>query len=340
MRRNIGVVLLTLGVFWLSLALLIHFYVEQRLILAPTNVYQRTTLQANNATYLDTASFQMRHGATITAVNTLRGDVGASDGKIAVWDSFTSVEDTATKAEIDIQLQRVAFDRHTATLQNIRGAAVGGDASVRQSGIGQFWPIGIKKRTYWVFDFKTRRTWPMTFAGEGRIHGVKAYRFVQRITPTATGPLTGGVPTSLLGMKKPSAGFPGYDSTTGNVAVDRVYQGTITMWVEPQSGARLDQEQQAKTLLRTKDGVDRLVVSDMDLKMSDATQKDRAQQANKVAFKVALVRRIAPLTAACLGVVLLAAGLLLLRRSRRPVTPEASEGEAIGSSPSGSGSLA
>src|SRR5262249_36173615 len=149
------------------------------------------------------ATLKVRNGVHLRAVNTVRGDVRAANGKIAVWDSFTSIEDPATKKSVEIQQQRAAFDRRTGTLYNVRGASVGGDTSVRQAGVGRFWPIGVKKQTYQYFDLSTKRPWPATFAGEERIHGVRAYRFVQRIPPTVTESVKGGVPATLLRVKNP-----------------------------------------------------------------------------------------------------------------------------------------
>src|SRR4051794_23988418 len=105
-RRNVGLALVAMGAFFLALAPLVRFYVASRLVAAPLNVYQQTTLQADDATYLDQAKVKIRHGATVRAVNTTRGDVRAGDGKVAVWDSFTSIEDPAAKTRIEVRSQR------------------------------------------------------------------------------------------------------------------------------------------------------------------------------------------------------------------------------------------
>jgi hypothetical protein len=323
-RRNIGLVLVAVGAFLLALASLTRFYVQGQVVAAPKNVYQKTTLQADNATYLDLAKLQLRQGATVTAVNTTRGDAKASGGKIAVWDSFTSVEDPGNNAKIEVQQQRAAFDRRNGELGNTRGASVGNDTSVRQSGIGLFWPIGTKKKTYQYFDLTTKRTWPMIYQGEDRIHGVKAYRFVQNIPATVTESVKGGAPATLLGLKNPPpAGIPGYDKKTGSVAVDRVYSATVTAWVDPRTGAQISQEQKVKTVLRTGDGVDRLVVGDLDLKMVDASQKHLAEYSDSQAAKLALAKTYVPYFGGGLGIVLLVVGLVLAIPGRQTIIPEA-----------------
>ncbi|MFF5260557.1 DUF3068 domain-containing protein [Actinomadura viridis] len=330
--RKISPILVACGVFSLTLAALFRVYAAPRLITAPADIYQTTTLYAKDATYLDAPAATVRRGATIKAVNTVRGDVKASDSRIAVWDSFTWVADAeaAGGPAIDMHSQRVAFDRRTARLLNVRRAAVNGDTRVRQSGIGMFWPIGVKKQTYQVFDTKTGRPHPMTFAGVERIHGVRVYRFVQRIGPVAVGTQPVRVPAWLLGLKEVRKGFPGHDAKAGDVAVDRVYQGTITAWVDPRTGTRVAQEQHSRTVLRTKDGVDRLVAGDLRLKMTDADQKERAAAADRTARKVALIRTRLPLAAAVLGAAFLATafGRARSRRRLRTAAPAPASGPA------------
>ncbi|GAA0336996.1 DUF3068 domain-containing protein [Actinoallomurus spadix] len=329
MRRNVGLVLVGVAAFFLALGALVRFYVADQVIAAPANFFQQSTLEATGASYLDTATLKMRTGAHLRAVNTVRGDARAATHKIAVWDSFTSIEDPATRKSIEIQQQRAAFDRRTGTLHNTKGASVGGDTGVRQSGIGTFWPIGVKKHSYPYFDLSTKRTWPAVFAGEERVQKIKTYRFVQRIPPTVTESVKGGLPAALLKVKNPEK-LSGYDKKTGNVAVDRVYDATVTLWVDPRTGGQVSQEQRVRTTLRTRDGVDRLVAADLDLKMTDASQKALAEVNKDQALKIAAFRTVVPIGGAVLGLVLLVVGLVLAIPGRQTIIPlpESAEGAA------------
>jgi hypothetical protein len=318
MRRNVGLVLVGFGAFLLALAPLVRFYVARQLVAAPMNVYQQTTLRADNATYLDTSKWTIRKGATVTAKNTTRGDVHASDGKIAVWDSFTSIEDPGAQAKIEIQAQRAVFNRRTAELQNGRGASVGSDSSVKQSGVGLYWPIDLKKKTYPYFDLTTKRSWPMVYQGEEKIQGLKAYRFVQQVPPTVTDSIKPGAPAQLFGLPEAQlAKVPGYQKKINSVAVDRVYQATTTVWVDPRTGAPVDQEQKVRQTLRTSDGVDRVVIADLDLKMTDASQKELVKQSNDGALKVAFAKMYVPWGGGALGIVLIIVGAALALSGRR-----------------------
>jgi Porin PorA len=320
-RRNVGLVLVGVAAFFLALGALVRFYVANQVIAAPANFFQQSTLEATGASYLDTATLKMRTGARLRAVNTVRGDARAATHKLAVWDCFTSIEDPATKKSIEIQQQRAAFDRRNGTLHNVKGASVGGDTGVRQSGIGTFWPIGVKKHSYPYFDLSTKRAWPATFEGTQRVEGIETYRFVQKIPPTVTESVKGGLPAAVLKVKNPKK-LPGYDKKTGNVAVDRVYAATVTLWVDPRTGGQVSQEQKVRTVLRTKDGVDRLVAADLDLKMTEASQKALAKVNNHQAKNITLVRTVAPLATAAIGLILLVVGLVLAVPGRQTIIPE------------------
>lgn len=329
MRRNLGLVLIGIGAFFLALAPLMRFYVARQVAVAPANLFQKTTLQASNALYLDAAQLKIRRNANLTAINTVRGDVHASTGNIVVWDSFTSVDDPATKKNVEILQQRAAFDRRTGALTNSHGASVGNDTSVKQHGIGLFWPIGVKKKTYQYFDISTKRAWPIAYDGEERIHGLKAYRFVQHIPETVTDAIN-GVPVSLLGVTDPKQ-IPGYDAKTAGVPVDRVYEATVTLWVDPRTGVQVGQDEKVTQRLRTRDGVDRTVVGDLDLKMTDASQRHLVDLANSSALKIAAVRTVGPLVAAVVGLLLFAVGLALGASARRSrVSDPAPAGQPVG----------
>lgn len=319
MRRKVGLVLVGVGAFLIALAPLLRFYVAQRVFAAPLNIYERTTLRADDATYLDAAAVKVKKGATVVATNTTRGDVHAGDNRIAVWDSFTSVEDANTKVKIDTQIQRATFDRRTAMMRNGRGAQVNNDPNVRQTGVGLFWPVGVKKQTYPYFDTATKRTWPMTFAGEDRTDGIRTYRFVQTIPPTVTDTIKPGVPISLLGLSAAQAAkIPGYDKKTGVVPASRVYKATTTAWVDPRTGAPVNQDQKVVTTLRTNDGVDRLVVGDMDLKMTPDSVRHLVHRSDGNAAYVGLVRTGLPYGGGAIGIVLLVTGLGLMVSARNP----------------------
>jgi hypothetical protein len=317
-RRKVGLVLIGLGAFFIALAPLLHYYVAHEVLAAPLDLYEKSTLRADGATYLDTAKMAIQKGVTVTATNTTRGDVHAGDGKVAVWDSFTSIEDTNAHVKIETQSQRTVFDRRTGEMQNGRGSQVNSDPNVRQTGIGLFWPIGTKRKSYPYFDTATKRTWPMNFAGEDRTQGVRTYRFTQQVPPTVTETIKPGVPAALFGLTPAAlAKIPGYDKKNDAIAVNRVYQATTTDWVDPRTGAQVNLEQKVTQTLRTSDGVDRLVVGDLDLKMTPDSQKRLVHRSDSDFGLVSLVKTGIPYGGGAAGVVLLFVGLALAVSGRR-----------------------
>jgi hypothetical protein len=308
LRNVIGMVLTGLGAFLVIVAVLVRFYVAPRLIAAPTDVYQVTRLRAENATYFDAASLKQVTGATVVATNTVRGDVTSSHGDIAVWDSATMVQDVARDKTIEIQNQRVAFDRRTGKLTDCCGAAVEGDVSVHQSGVGLFWPMHATKKAKQVYDPATRRPWPAVYAGQERVHGILAWRFVQHVPYTKlTGQKLPDVPGELLGRGKGGPAVP----------VDRYYQADATYWIDPRTGAPIDQEQKVLSTLQPVSGPGRLVVGQMDLRMTPESQKSLQDASSDGASKINLLRTAVPVGAAAIGAVLLAAGVVVGRAGGR-----------------------
>ncbi|GAA2168928.1 DUF3068 domain-containing protein [Actinomadura napierensis] len=310
MRNVIGMVLTGLGAFLLIIAVLVRFYVAPRLIAAPTDVYQVTRLKAENATYFDAGHLKQVTGATVVATNTVRGDVTSSQDGTAVWESATVVQDAARGTTIEIQNQRVAFDRRTGRLSTCCGASVEGDATVRQSGVGLFWPVDATKKAKPVYDPATRRPWPAVFEGSERVHGVLTWRFVQHVPSTKVpGQKLPDVPGELLGRGKSSPA----------VAVDRYYQADATFWVDPRTGAPVDQEQKVLTTLQPRTGPGRLVVGQMDLRMTPESQKTLQDKSSDGASKINLLKTAVPVGTAAVGAVLLVSGVFVGRvGGRRP----------------------
>jgi hypothetical protein len=305
-RRIIGASLLALGAFLLGAGALTRFYVAPALIGAPADVYQVTRLRAENASYFDAPAGVPRTGATIVATNTVRGDPGSTHGGVVVWDSTTVVQDVDRGTTIELQRQRYAFDRRTGELRDCCGAAIEGDTGVRQSGVGLFWPVEVRKRGLELFDTATRLAWPVEFEGEERAGGMRVYRFAERIPETRIAGELPAVPPELLG--RPGGGPA--------VPVDRYYRAEGTFWVDPRTGAPIDQRQHVVSTLRPRQGPGRLVVADMTLRMTPESRRDLRARSADGAAKIRLLRTVLPPVSAGAGLLLAAAGLLLAGRRR------------------------
>jgi hypothetical protein len=301
MQRTIGMLLIGVGAFFLTLSPLVRFYAAKQLLALPIDTYETTRLQAQNGTYFDAGNLKLRQGVTVVATNTVRGDVRASNDKVAVWDSFTSTSDATTGTPIDYRQSRLALDRRTSHLVMCCGAAVGNDTTTKLSGLSTVWPVAnVEKKTYQYFDVATKQTLPMNYEGVDTVQGLRAYRFVQHVPDTRIAEVA-DVPGSVLGLGKNS----------GNVDADRYYQETKTVWVDPRTGAVVNQEENIKSTLHTKDGVERLTVAAFDLKMIPADQQKLVKLANDNATAITAVKMIVPIATLIVGAILLVAGILV-----------------------------
>jgi hypothetical protein len=304
--RGLGrLVLAGAGAFLVAFGLLLRFYAGPRLIAAPTNLYQTDTLVATDASYFDEGALTTRHGATLTYTLTIRGDPGASTDTTAVWDSFAALADLKRGVQVNSTYQRAAFNRRTGQLLDCCGAAVNDDTRIRQHGVGLFWPIGTRKTTYQVFDVNAESAWPATYSGTADVEGIMTYRFVQHIPSTPVAQLA-GVPSSLLGLR----------GKVGNVVADRYYQADNTFWVDPRTGVVIDIEQRVLSTLRGPGGQGKLVVADMDLKMSASSRHQLAALASKNAAQITTLRETGPLGGSILGLVFILAAAIPFRRYR------------------------
>ena len=291
------------GAFLLVMGLLLRFYAAPRLIAAPVNLDQTDKLVATGASYFDQSALTTRHGATLTYTVIIRGDPGASSRTIAVWDSSSVLADLTRGVQVNSIFQRAAFDRRTGQLVNCCGAALNDSTQVRQSGVGLFWPIGTQRRTYQVFDNNSGRAWPALYTGETRNEGVLTYRFTQHVPLTEVDQLA-GIPTSLLGIPGPSR----------NVVAGRYYQADNIFWVDPRTGVLIDQHVRATSVLRGPGGQGRLVVADLNLKMTDASRRALAAEASKNAASITAQRVTGPLGGGVLGLLLILAATVPFRR--------------------------
>lgn len=300
-------VLAGLGAFLVAFGLLLRLYAAPRLIAAPVGIYMTVTLADPHASYFDESTLTARPNVTLTYDETIRGDPAAGTSTIAVWDSFTVLQDLKRNVRLDMAYQRSAFNRRTGDLISCCGASVNNDTRVRQDGIGAVkWPIGTQKTTYQVYDLNTERAWPAVYSGTAHVQGLLTYRFTQRIPPTVVQQLP-GVPTSLLGL-------PG---ASRNVVANRTFQASNTFWVDPQTGVPVNTEERILSVLQGPEGRGRLMVANADLKMTPASEHSLAALARQDNSAITMLRQTGPLAGVLLGILLILAATVPFPRGRR-----------------------
>ena len=315
MRRTVGLALVGLGAFLLVAALLTRTYVAGQLVKFPLNTYVKTTLVGKDVSYFSPKLVRPVSGATMQVTDTVKGDAAAGNSSTAVWNEFTYLYDRTNHVVFSYTTRRAAFDRRTGVLVDCCGANIGGNSTIRQTGLsGYVWPFGTQKQTYQVYDTTLLRPMPFRYAGTGTIHGISVYRFVEKVPPTQSG--TQQVPGSLVGSSQNLVTLPEY------------YAATNTYWVDPATGGVLDTSQtQKQYLLDTANGKDLLLFNGnlvmTPASVSTAVGLDASGRTELIWFEV-----IGPLIAVAAGLVALVAGIVLVRRrGDRPEEARAEEPE-------------
>jgi len=311
MRRFLGPVLLGLGVFLLVLAGMLRFYVADRVVITPIDQYAQT-VAPGPGTYLDPAVLQERSG-DLVATRTLRADVAASSKDIAVWD-VSVVLSTGDRTFVRATLDRVATDRRTAEAVNCCGEAVD-SAPTRHTGVSYKFPFDTQKKDYAWWDPTAKSAPTAKFVSEEKVQGVTTFKFLQVIPPTQI--RIQEVPGALVGASAPSVQAPVY------------YTTTRTIWVEPKTGVIVKGNEQAKTTLRDTAGQDKATVIQYDLTFDNATQQTQAKLAKDNISKINAVSLWLPLLGLVLGIILILAGLIIMRARDRAAGTERRDEETV-----------
>ncbi|MEW2609583.1 DUF3068 domain-containing protein [Streptomyces sp. NPDC047880] len=317
MRRKAGLVLLALAVFFAALSPLLRWYAFPRLAKVPANQYQDMVLEAKDATLLDYGTMKAEKVSKVTIVQTLKGNVEASErieesaGRdVVVWDGLSYVvgPDGAMVSKIP---ERYIFDAHTQEPVHATGEMVDGDP-VRRRGLEFKWPFLTEKRDYEYFDAQARVTAPITYEGTRDFRGLEVYCFEQTIPWTKV-----KIPKTL-----PVKGLtPEAVAKTGTT---RWYTTVRRFWVEPLTGAPVygeeihREELRGGTLLGDRDKVTAFAGH---VKMREDYITHTVDLVKSQRLLVLLMTSYLPWGFLALGVLLPALALYLEARARRPSGP-------------------
>ncbi|WP_151478378.1 DUF3068 domain-containing protein [Streptomyces albicerus] len=321
MRRKASLILLALAVFFAALSPLLRWYAFPRLAKIPANQYQDMVLEAKDATLLDYGTMKAEKVDKVTIVQTLRGNVEASQkiektaGRdVVVWDSLSYVQGPDGKMVSKIP-ERYIFDAHTQEPVHATGEMVDGDP-VKREGIEFKWPFLTEKRDYEYFDAQARVTAPIHYKGEQDFRGVDVYYFEQTI-PWTKVPLPKVMPVEGI--------TPESVAKTGTT---RWYTTVRKFWVEPVTGAPVygeeihKEEMRGGTLLGDRDKV---TAFSGHVKMREDYIRSTVDLVKSQRLLVLLMTSYLPWGFLILGAGLLSLSLYLEARSRRPGDPSPTE---------------
>lgn len=317
MRRKASLILLALAVFFAALSPLLRYYAFPRLAKIPANQYQDMVLEAKNATLLDYGTMKARTVPKITIVQTLKGNVEASEkiektaGKdVVVWDGLSYVQGPDGKMVSRIP-ERYIFDAHSQEPVHATGEMVDGDP-VKREGIEFKWPFLTEKRDYEYFDMQVRKTAPIHYEGTQNFRGLEVYYFEQTIPWTQV-----RFPRTM-----PVAGIT--RESVAKTGTTIWYTTVRKFWVEPLTGAPVYGEEIHKEELRggtLLGGREKVTAFAGHVKMREDYIEHTVDLVRSNRTLVLLMTSYLPWGFLILGGLLLSLSLYLEARSRRPDGP-------------------
>ncbi|MER6015562.1 DUF3068 domain-containing protein [Streptomyces bluensis] len=321
MRRRTSLILLALAVFFAALSPLVRWYAFPRLAKIPANQYQDMVLEAKDATLLDYGTMRAKKVPKVTIVQTLKGNVEASEeiektaGRdVVVWDGLSYVQGPDGEMVSKVP-ERYVFDAHTQEPVHTQSEMVDGDP-VKREGLEFKWPFLTEKRDYEYFDAQARVTAPIHYEGTQDFRGIEVYYFEQTIPWTRvpfpkTMPVQGITPDSV--------------ARTGTT---RWYTTVRKFWVEPLTGAPVYGEEIHKEELRggtLLGGREKVTAFAGHVKMREDYIRSTTDLVESNRTLVLLMTSYLPWGFLTLGVLLLSLSLYLEARGRGPGEPEPTE---------------
>ncbi|MEU3249208.1 MULTISPECIES: DUF3068 domain-containing protein [unclassified Streptomyces] len=317
MRRKASLILLALAVFCAALSPLLRWYVFPRVAKIPAGQYQDMVLEAKDATLLDYATMKAKKVPEVTVVQTLKGNVEASEriertaGRdVVVWDSLSYVQGPDGKMVSKLP-ERYIFDAHTQEPVHATGESVDGDP-VRRDGIEFKWPFRTEKRDYEYFDAQTRTSAPIHYEGTRTFRGVGVYYFEQTI-PWTKVPFPKVMPVKGITAR-----------SVARTGTTRWYTTVRRFWVEPVTGAPVYGEEIHKEELRggtLLGGRAEVTAFSGHVKMREDYIEHTVALVKSNRTLVLLMTSYLPWGLLVLGAALLSLSLYLEARGRRPDDP-------------------
>jgi hypothetical protein len=325
-RRVIGFVLLGLGVFAVTLGLLLRFYAYPQLAKVPLDNESLSVAEGHGIKALVVATVngapapEVRDNLTLRSTTYVTGDLTRpevkADGDVAVYVEAIKTVDEGSDITINASVRSLCLDRHTGEavapcegqyieVQQGKREIVNRN-TLQQPGLSFKFPFGTDQKDYAFYDLQVRKAVKARYAGEDTVQGLDTYKYVMEVSNTKVGERE--VPGSLVGR-------PDEPSVTASL----YYQGKRTLWVEPVTGIIVRGEQDMVQELvppgeRPGDGT---VVFDGTLRLTDATVNDNVHKAEDAMGQIRLLTTF-PIYLWIGGGLLAVVGVVVLFLRRRP----------------------
>jgi hypothetical protein len=286
-----GYVLLTLGLVFIFLSPFLLIYSAPRIEKAPTDS-DEAVVSVGQGTYFKPAKLG-QVTSPIRDVELLKGQPSRSTHSVTVIFYTSELVNSDDGSAITYDEEVYAMDRHTGAAANCCGERP------KMSGETLKFPFGTEKKDYQLWDPSANGSFAVSYVRTEDLDGVEAYVFEGQSDPISIGPLD--LPNSLIGV-----------TGQGQTSTTQMYQAKTTVWIEPITGQVL---KGAKDLHQWAElnGTKVLDLANLQLHYSDATVAHFADQANKNVKQLKLATTTLPIFGPILGVLLVIAGLILLR---------------------------
>lgn len=308
MRRHLVTVLFGLGAFLATAALILRFHGSGQLEAADKDPGEVITMVAADATVF-VPSTQTEITTDVTVKQKNDGDPAAAekapDG-VVVW--FTTTTRTvADGTVVQRSMARTAMDARSAEVEpccesfaEVVDQAISED---RRTGLVLKFPAGTEPRDHEMWDSTVGKPVTATYVDEVDVDGVTAYRFKVVIPQTVVG--TREVIASTIGL-----------ASEGTVETERSYSLDRTLFIEPRTGAILNDVQDISDTL-VLDGKVVRTLFDGSLAYTDEQVQANADENGSRASELRMVHDVLPLSGLVLGLGCIAAGAVLQRSAGR-----------------------
>lgn len=308
-------IVIGLGAFFITMALLLRFYAYGQLAVVPLDQNTQQVVVDKHATFFDADNVKPGAG-TLTTTARVIGDPAASkkaskaSGKdIAVMTKGQTSDNNNEAPPMDAWTGTFTIDRYTGLPVHCNGCPETQDGKpVRYVGQLIKFPFQTAKKDYQYWDTTVSAPMTMKYVDTEQIKGLTVYRFQGTVPPTKF--RTQEIPRGAFGLPD-----------IHGVVADRSYSNDRTLWIEPETGVIIKlQEKQHQELKDPEPGAKLLNALTTDSVMSDATVTKNVDDYKSKATLLKILRIWAPLLLALLGIILLLGGIamsVLGRQDRR-----------------------
>jgi hypothetical protein len=301
--RAVGWILAALGVLALVVAVLVRAGSAAPADGLPLGGEYETVIEGTDVTFLDPVTLEQRTGEDVATTVRVRGITRSRDA-----DADTAVRrfETTTRAADGTLIApttttTACLDRRTAEAVGCSSAAVDGErADVR--GLTLAFPPAGPARDAMMWDGTVQASFPVRYVGDERFRDLDVRRYEQVVPDQVLRPVSVAGPLFGLDVDRTPA--------------DLWYGVTRTLLVEPVSGVVVSTEEIALTTLRAPDGTPGPVLLGGAFGPSEESVTSAVGRARSVLDRPETSAGALPWIAGGTGVVLLAAGGLLVARSR------------------------